>query len=115
MVIGIRERDGVVILEPKGKITIGAAEEELRDAVDRALEGASRNLLVDMEHVPIVDSSGLGRLLAARTTVVNRGGNLKLLRLPPAMHDLLQMTQLLTLFDVFDDEEEAVSSFAPTS
>lgn len=115
MEIGVREQDGVTILEPNGRITIGAAEEELREAVHRALEGQSRNLLVDMKHVPLIDSAGIGRLLAARTTAVNRGGSLKLLRLPPAMHDLLQVTQLLTLFDVFDDEEEAIASFAPTS
>ena len=115
MEVGVRERDGVTILEPNGKITIGSAEQELNDAVHRALEGTSRNLLVDMEQVPLIDSAGIGRLLAARTTAVNRGGNLKLLRLPPAMHDLLQVTQLLTIFEVFDDEDEAVRSFVPTS
>jgi anti-sigma B factor antagonist len=115
MEIDVRERDGVTILAPNGKITLGAAEQELRDAVHLALEGQSRNLLVDMERVPLIDSAGIGRLLAARTTAVNRGGSLKLLRLPPTMHDLLQVTQLLTIFDVFDDEEEAIASFAPTS
>jgi anti-sigma B factor antagonist len=115
MEIGVRERDGVTILEPNGRITLGAAEQELGEAVHRALEGTSRNLLVDMQHVPLIDSAGIGRLLAARTTAVNRGGNLKLLRLPPAMHDLLQVTQLLMIFDIFDDEDEAIASFDPSS
>ena len=114
MEIAVRNRGGVTILEPKGKITIGAAEDELRDAVRRALEGDCRNLLVNMEHVPLIDSAGIGQLLAARTTAINRGGNLKLLRLPPAMHDLLQITQLLTIFEVHDEEDAAIASFAST-
>jgi anti-sigma B factor antagonist len=109
-----RQRDGVTILEPRGRITIGAGEAELRGAVLRAIEGPSKRILVSMEHVPLIDSAGIGQLLAARTTVMNRGGSLKLLRLPPTVHDLLQITQLLTIFEVHDDEEQAIASFAPS-
>ena len=111
MEIPQRLRDGVAILEPKGRITFGSGDEELRDAVRQALEGPSRNILVSMGEVSFIDSSGLGELLAARTTVKNRGGDLKLLRLPPTVQDILQITSLFTLFEIHEDEDAAVASF----
>ena len=111
MKISARHQSGVTVLEPKGKITIGAGDIALREAVLEALEAGSRDILFNMEHVTTIDSSGIGELVSAYTTVSNRGGRLKLLGLPPKVQDLLQITQLVTVFEIFEDESEAISSF----
>ncbi len=111
MKISTRERDGVVILEPKGKITIGVGDVALRDAVLEQVDGGAEKLLMNMSGVTTMDSSGIGELVSAYTSVKNRGGKLKLLNLPPKINDILQITQLITVFEVFDDEDEAVASF----
>ena len=95
----------------KGKITIGVGDVALRDAVHQALNGGARNILVNLNEVTTIDSSGVGELVSTYTTVTNRGGKLKLLSLPPKVADILQITQLITVFEVFDSEAEAVASF----
>ncbi len=111
MKISTRERDGVTILEPKGKITIGVGDVALREAVLEQLEAGHKKILIDMSGVGTMDSSGIGELVAAFTSVNNRGGKLKLLKLPPKISDILQITQLITVFEVYDDEDEAVASY----
>jgi anti-sigma B factor antagonist len=111
MKVATREREGVTILEPKGKITIGVGDVALRDAVQGAIEGGASNLLINMQGVSTIDSSGIGELVAAYTTVTNRGGKLRLYGLPPKVSDILQITQLITVLDILDDEEEAIASF----
>lgn len=111
MNIPSRSRDGVTILEPKGKITIGVGDIALREMVLSTLEGDDKNILINLKEVTTIDSSGIGELVSAYTTVTNRGGRLKLLHLPPKVQDILQITQLVTVFDVFDDEQEAIDSF----
>lgn len=111
MKIDVRQKRGVTILAPRGKITIGVGDVALRDAVHEALDAGGKNLLIDLEGVSTVDSSGVGELVSSYTTVTNRGGKLKLLNLPPKVSDILQITQLITVFEVFEDEEEAVASF----
>ena len=111
MKIDVRQKSGVTILAPKGKITIGVGDVALRDAVHEALDAGGKNLLIDLAGVSTVDSSGVGELVSSYTTVTNRGGKLKLLNLPPKVSDILQITQLITVFEVFEDEEEAVASF----
>lgn len=111
MKVSVRHNGGVTILEPKGKITIGAGDIALRDSVNEALEAGSQNILVDLSDVSTIDSSGIGEMVSAYTTVTNRGGGLKLLNLPPKVADILQITQLITVFEVHDNEDEAVSSF----
>lgn len=111
MKINVRQRDGVTILEPKGKITIGVGDVALRDAVHRELENGGRNILIDMNGVTTIDSSGIGELVSTYTSVKNRGGSLKLLRLPAKVSDILQITQLISVFETYDDEDEAVRSF----
>lgn len=111
MKVAIRHNQGVTILEPKGKITIGEGDIALRDAVIDTLEAGSQNILLDLSGVSTIDSSGVGEMVSAYTTVSNRGGKLKLLNLPPKVQDILQITQLITVFDVYDDEDEAVASF----
>jgi len=111
MKIDQRVRDGVAILDCKGKITIGVGDVALREAVQAALGGGHKNILINLEGVSTMDSSGVGELVSTYTTVTNRGGKLKLLHLPPKVSDILQITQLITVFEVYDDEDEAVQSF----
>ena len=111
MKISVRQEQGVTILEPKGKITIGVGDVALRDAVNEALEAGARNILVNLAGVSTIDSSGIGELVSAYTTVTNRGGKLKLSSLPSKVSDILQITQLITVFEVFDTEREALESF----
>jgi len=106
-------KDGdVTILELKGKITIGVGDVALRQAVAEVLEAGGLNILLNMKSVTTMDSSGIGELVSTYTTVTNRGGKLKLLHLPPKVSDILQITQLITVFEVHDDEAEAVASFS---
>ena len=111
MKISVRHREGVTILEPKGKVTIGVGDIMLRDAVYEAINAGSNNILINLKEVSTMDSSGIGELVAAYTTVTNGGGTLKLYSLPPKIHDILHITQLVTVFDLFDDEEEAMESY----
>lgn len=111
MKISVRQEMGVTILEPKGKITIGVGDVALREAVHEALEAGARNILVDLSGVTTIDSSGIGELVSAYTTVTNRAGKLKLCSLPSKVSDILQITQLITVFEVFETEREGIDSF----
>ena len=111
MKIDKRERDGVLILDVEGKITIGKGDIALREAVHKALDDGARKVVIRLADVSTIDSSGVGELVSAFTTVTNRGGKLKLLNLPPKVNDILQITQLITVFEVYDNEDEAVASF----
>ncbi len=111
MKIDKRERDGVTILDVEGKITIGKGDIALREAVHKALDEGARKLVIRLADVSTIDSSGVGELVSAFTTVTNRGGKLKLLNLPPKVNDILQITQLITVFEVYDNENEALASF----
>ncbi len=111
MKIEARHEHGVTIIEPKGKITIGVGDVALREAVAEALEAGARNILVDLGGVSTIDSSGIGELVSAFTSVSNRGGKLKLVNLPPKVTDILQITQLISVFEVHDNLDEALDSF----
>ncbi|MDH3744155.1 MAG: STAS domain-containing protein [Acidobacteriota bacterium] len=111
MKIDARHEKGVTILEPRGKITIGVGDVALRNAVAEALTAGASDILVNLEHVTTIDSSGIGELVSAYTTVTNRGGKLKLEKIPPKVSDILQITQLIQVFEIYDDEKEAVDSF----
>lgn len=111
MKISARHREGITILDPKGKITIGVGDVALREAVQEALDAGAKRILINLSNVSTVDSSGIGEMVSAYTTVTNRGGQLKLVGLPPKVQDILQITQLITVFDVFDTEDEAIDSF----
>lgn len=111
MRVNVRQREGVTILDLKGKITIGVGDVAMREAIHEALSAGAKKMLVNLEDVSTIDSSGVGELVSSYTTVTNRGGKLKLLNLPPKVADILQITQLITVFDVFDEEDEAVRSF----
>lgn len=106
-----RNVDGVEILALQGKITIGSGDVQLRDLISQCLNDGKNNILLDMSAVSTIDSSGIGELVGSFTTVTNRGGRLKLLHLPGKVSDLLQVTQLITVFEVHEDEAAAVASF----
>jgi anti-sigma B factor antagonist len=111
MKISKREVGNVTILEPKGKITIGAGDVVLRDAIEEATHAGSSNLLLDFNGVSKMDSSGLGELIAAHNTVTGNGGTIKLMNLPSKLYGVLGITQIVSVFDLFDDENEALASF----
>ena len=106
-----RQVDGVTVLDLNGRITLGEGSVTLRDAVRDVLAKGSNRILLNLANVDYIDSSGIGELVSAYTTVKNSGGELKLLQLTKKVHDLLQITKLYTVFDVKDDEASAISSF----
>ena len=111
MNVNTRQRDGVTILDLKGKITIGSGDEALRNAIQEVMNNGAKKVLINMADVSTIDSSGIGELVSAYTTATNRGAKLKLVNLPAKVTDILTITQLITVFDVFDNEEDAVRSF----
>lgn len=111
MTIDTRTVDGVTILDIHGKITIGEGSAEIRNSVRDLLQAGRKKILLNMGDVSYVDSSGIGELVSSFTTVTNQGGQLKLLHLTKKLRELLAITKLLTVFDSYDDENEAVSSY----
>ena len=110
LVITTRRLDDVVVLDLSGRITMGEGTLILRDRIRNLLSDGDSKFLLNLADVNYIDSSGLGELVTAFTTVRNQGGQLKLLNLTTRVHDLLQITKLLTVFDVFTSEPEAVKS-----
>lgn len=106
-----RNVNGVELIKLDGKITIGSGDTQLRDVILNCLKEGKNNILLDMANVTTIDSSGIGELVGAYTTVTNKQGKLKLLHLPPKVTDLLQVTQLITVFEVYENEQEAVQSY----
>ena len=103
-----RDVNDIAIIKVDGKITIGAGDQQLRDVI----AGASSNkILLDLSGVITIDSSGIGELVGSYTTVTNKGGKLKLLHLPAKLNELLHVTQLITVFEVYENEQEAIGSF----
>jgi anti-sigma B factor antagonist len=107
----IRDVGDIRVIELSGKITIGAGDVKIRELIDQALEEGKNDVILDLGGVTAIDSSGIGEMVACYTTVTKRGGHLKLMHLSPKITDILQVTQLITVFDVFDDEREALGSF----
>jgi anti-sigma B factor antagonist len=107
-----RQVDGVTIVDLSGRITLGEGSVILRDTVREVASKGSKKILLNLGDVSYIDSSGIGELVSAFTSVRNQGGELKLLNLTKKVHDLLQITKLYTVFDIKDDEAGAVASFA---
>ena len=106
-----RQVDGVTIVDLSGRITLGEGSVVLRDTVKDLLGKGQKKILLNLGDVSYIDSSGIGELVSAFTSVRNQGGELKLLHLTKKVHDLLQITKLYTVFDVKDDEAAAIASF----
>ena len=113
----IEERvvDGVTILDLKGKMTLGEGDELLKDKINSLIHQGQKKLLLNLEGVPYIDSAGLGEIVRTYTTVSRQGGSLKLVNLTKRITDLLSITKLLTVFETFDSEKDAVASFQSAS
>jgi anti-sigma B factor antagonist len=111
LTIASRELDGVTILDLGGRITLGEGSVQLRDAIRDLIGKGQKSVLLNLGDVNYIDSSGLGELVSAFTTAKNQGAALKLLKLNKKVHDLLQLTKLYTVFDIYDDEASAIASF----
>jgi anti-sigma B factor antagonist len=106
-----RQVDGITIIDLSGRITLGEGSVVLRDTIRDSVGQGVKKILLNLGDVTYIDSSGIGELVSAYTTVRNQGGELKLLNLTKKVHDLLQITKLYTVFDVRDDEAGAIKSF----
>jgi anti-sigma B factor antagonist len=106
-----RQVDGITIVDLSGRITLGEGSVVLRDTIKDLLGKGQKKILLNLGDVSYIDSSGIGELVSAFTSVRNQGGELKLLNLTKKVHDLLQITKLYTVFDVKDDEATAITAF----
>jgi anti-sigma B factor antagonist len=111
LTIASREVAGVNILDLSGRITLGEGSVQLRDAVRGLIGQGKKKILLNLGEVNYIDSSGLGELVSAFTTAKNQQADVKLLNLTKKVHDLLQLTKLVTVFDIRDDEASAIASF----
>ncbi len=107
-----RQVGDVTVIDASGRITLGEGASTFRDTVRDLATKGNKKLLVNLGDVSYIDSSGIGEMVSGFTTVTNHGGQLKLLSLSKRVKDLLQITKLYTVFEVFDDEAAAVRSFS---
>lgn len=109
--IATRQLDGVTILDLSGRITLGEGSVQLRDAIRDLISKGDKHILLNLGDVNYIDSSGLGELVSAFTTAKNQNADVKLLNLTKKVKDVLQVTKLYTVFDIYDDEAHAIGSF----
>ena len=109
--IASRDVNGVKVLDLSGQIVLGEGSVQLREAVRGLIGKGTKKILLNMGDVNYIDSSGLGELVSAFTTAKNQQADVKLLKLTKKVHDLLQLTKLYTVFDIYDDEASAIASF----
>lgn len=112
MNVSTRIREGISIIDLQGKITIGKGDIALRDAFDQAVDGGARKVLINFDKVKSMDSSGMAELGAAYRKMLDLGGNVSLVNLPTNVGEILRMTQIITVFDVYDGEDEAIDGMA---
>ncbi len=105
----------VVVLDLKGRVTLGEGDELLKDKVNSLVNQGHRKIVLNLADVPYIDSAGLGEIVRTYTTVSRQGGSLKLLNLTKRITDLLSITKLLTVFETFDSENDAVRSFSASA
>jgi anti-sigma B factor antagonist len=111
MQITERQSGSVTVLDLSGKVTLGEDSTLLKDKLQSLLHQGRKNLILNLAEVSYVDSAGLGALVSAYTTVTREGGSLKLVNVTKRLQDLLSITKLLTVFETFDSEDEALRSF----
>ena len=109
--INERQAGDVTVLDMSGKITIGEGSVTLRTAIRRLLEEGKKRILLNLASVSYIDSSGIGELVSSYTAINKENGQLKLLNLTQKLQDLLTITKLLTVFDVYESEADALNSF----
>ena len=115
MQITERHVGDVAIIDLSGRLVLGDSDDLLRDKVNSLVQQGEKNILVNLSQVSYMDSSGIGELVGCYTTVTRRGGALKLVGLTKRISDLLAITKLLTVFDSYETEKEAVASFRPVN
>ena len=111
MQIEERTVDGVTVLDLKGKMTLGEGDELLKDKINSLMNQGRGKILLNLEGVPYIDSAGLGEIVRTYTTVSRQGGTMKLVNLTKRITDLLAITKLLTVFETYDNESEALKSY----
>ena len=109
--VSTRQVDEVMIVDLSGDLKLGEGSSALRNTVQDLLGKGEKKILLNLGKISHIDSSGIGELISAFTSVHNQGGELKLLRLTQKVHDVLQIMKLYTVFQVMDDEAEAIASF----
>lgn len=107
-----RQVGDVTVIDASGRITLGEGASNFRDSIRDLVTKGNKKMLLNLGDVSYIDSSGIGELVSGFTTVTNSGGSLKLVGLNKRVKDLLQITKLYTVFEVFDDEAAALRSFA---
>lgn len=112
MQIEERAVDDVTVLDLKGRMTLGEGDELLKDKINSLVSQGHKKILLNLEAVPYIDSAGLGEIVRTYTSISRQGGKLKLLNVSKRIQDLLVITKLITIFDSYDNENEAVKSFA---
>ena len=108
-----REREGITILAMKGRITVGKEATALREKIAEITAGGVRNVVLNLAGVDFIDSTGLGALVVCATSARKAGGSVKLVNLNRRNIELLVMTKLATVFEIFNDEQDAINSFFP--
>jgi len=108
-----REREGITVLDLKGRLTVGEEVSRFRTQLQKLIDSGQRTIVLNMEQVDYIDSTGLGALVMAYTSMQRAGGKIKLLNLSRRGIELLVMTKLTTIFEVFDDEQSSINSFFP--
>jgi anti-sigma B factor antagonist len=115
MQIEERSAGDVIVLDLKGKMTLGEGDELLKDKINSLVQQGHRKIVLNLEGVPYIDSAGLGEIVRTYTTIGRQGGSLKLLNLTKRITDLLSITKLLTVFETYDSEADAVRSFSTSA
>jgi anti-sigma B factor antagonist len=108
-----REVGGVTVIDMDGRITLGEGSTLLRDLIREKLDGGHKKIVMNLAGINYIDSTGLGELVSAYRLVKSQGGELKLMNLNKKVSDLLQITRLYAVFDIHNDEAQAVASFRP--
>lgn len=106
-----RQVGDVTVIDASGRITLGEGSSAFREKVKELAASGSKKVLINLADISYIDSSGIGELVSGYTTIANAGGRLKLLNLTKRVQDLLQITKLYTVFEVFDDEAQGIRSF----
>src|ERR1700722_12142492 len=113
--INVRESGDILILDLTGRITLGEEAASLRDTLREQVDGGRKNILLNLAEVTYIDSSGLGQLVGSFATVTSRGGQLKLLNLQKRLHELMQVTKLITAFEGYTTDAAALRSYAASA
>ena len=111
MKIANHQVDGITVLDLSGRITLGEGSVQLREAIRDLVARSHKNIVLNLGDVSYMDSSGVGELVTAYTTVKNQGGELKLVNLTKKIEDLMTITKLVTVFDIHPDEASAIAAF----